>query len=539
MHATLVPNSYLEIGVRQGRSLALAQCPAIGVDPDPDVTATLPEGARIIRETSDDFFDETASAILKAPPDLVFIDGMHLFENVLRDFMNVEKIAGPHTMVVIDDVSPNLPEQANRTRQTRVWTGDVWKIADCLRKHRPDLQLTLVDAAPTGLLLIAGLDPGNRTLWRQYNPIVRQYAAEAPPPAAVIAREGALSPAGGKFEQVLQLYRNAKAAERSFATCSPALRSLRETPGRPSLRLSVIVISFNMAREVPRTLFTLSPQLQRGLVAEDYEIILVDNGSTKPFDDAACAAIAPNIRIFNHDAKSISPVGAINRGLAEARGENVCVMIDGARMASPGLLICALDALQLSPEAVVGTLAFHLGREVQMKSVTTGYNQQVEDELLASAPRQEDGYRLFDISVLAGSSADGWFRLPLETNALFMSKRNWSALGGFEPGFQSAGGGLANHDMWLRAATAPGSQVILLAGEGTFHQFHGGVAANSSTPRFEEFHAEYKAIRGCAYERPTVPFRTFGAFQPVHYASLDASLRAMRHGAPVVAIKRD
>ena len=50
------------------------------------------------------------------------------------------------------------------------------------------------------------------------------------------------------------------------------------------MRLSLIVISFNMRRELPRTIRTLSPSMQRGLGSADYEIIVVDNGSTEMLD---------------------------------------------------------------------------------------------------------------------------------------------------------------------------------------------------------------------------------------------------------------
>ena len=61
-----------------------------------------------------------------------------------------------------------------------------------------------------------------------------------------------------------------------------------------------------------------------------------------------------------------------------------------------------------------------------MKSVKEGYNQLVEDELLATLSWEDDGYKLFDISVYAASSHNGWFSLPNETNAFFMRR------GGFE-----------------------------------------------------------------------------------------------------------
>ena len=298
-----------------------------------------------------------------------------------------------------------------------------------------------------------------------------------------------------------------------------------ETQSSPKLKLSVVVISYNMAREIPRTLLSLSPKMQRGMAVEDYEIIVVDNGSTRPFDNATCEAISSNIRIIHNDpCGSISPACAIKRGLEASRGELVGVLIDGARMASPGLLSTALEASKLSARPVIGTLAFHLGPEVQMKSVHNGYDQTVEDELLKTVPWEKDGYRLFDISVFAGSSGTGWFKLPGETNALFMRSEMWAELGGYDQRFQTIGGGLINQDMWRRACMSSNSDVVLLLGEATFHQFHGGVATNAKVPPNAGFKVEYKVIHGTDYTRPSVPFKVFGSVKKVHSKSLKVSI---------------
>lgn len=54
--------------------------------------------------------------------------------------------------------------------------------------------------------------------------------------------------------------------------------------------LSLIVVAYNMARELPRTLYTLSSQYQRGIAPQDYEVIVVDNGSDQPVDSAMWAS---------------------------------------------------------------------------------------------------------------------------------------------------------------------------------------------------------------------------------------------------------
>ncbi len=270
------------------------------------------------------------------------------------------------------------------------------------------------------------------------------------------------------------------------------------------LPLSVIVVCYNMARELPRTILSLSPALQRDIAVDDYEIIVVDNGSAAPPTAEAVRSWSPNARLIKASGLSVSPVGAINQALAEARGALVGVFIDGARMASPRLLAGALEAARIHPRPAIGTLAFHLGPDVQMRSVLTGYDQATEDRLLAASGWEQDPYRLFEISVFAGSSGEGWFVAPGETNALFLTREHWRDLGGYDAAFVSPGGGLANLDIWARACGDPQARVIMLLGEATFHQVHGGVATNNRQSPWDRFHAEYVAIRGRPYERPKV-----------------------------------
>jgi glycosyltransferase involved in cell wall biosynthesis len=277
---------------------------------------------------------------------------------------------------------------------------------------------------------------------------------------------------------------------------------MTEPAGRPLL--SVVIVCYNMAREIPRTIRSFSPSTQREIDAADYEIILVDNGSSQPFDEAAVRLLCPNLKIVHIGANATpSPVPAIQAGLDMARGNLVGVCIDGARMASPGMLALALRAARLHQRPIIGTIAFHLGPKMQTLSVREGYDQPVEDELLARSGWEECGYRLFDVSALAGSSSCGWFETPEETNALFLTAEHWRALGGYDARFVSPGGGLANLDMWRRACDDLSGELIMLLGEATFHQVHGGVATNALDSPWAQFHSEYVAIRKCDYARST------------------------------------
>jgi predicted O-methyltransferase YrrM len=206
LHDLLQPRSYLEVGVQHGTSLALARpgTLAVGVDPDPQLLVDI-GGAKVERATSDDYFAgaRAAADVGAAHPfadtggivDLAFIDGMHLYEFALRDFSNVERWAGPATVIAVDDVLPRNQVEASRTQCPGDWTGDVWHLHPILREYRPDLQLALVDTQPTGILLAWGLNPADRTLHDQWQTITSRWPLEDQPvPGHVLTRADAVTP---------------------------------------------------------------------------------------------------------------------------------------------------------------------------------------------------------------------------------------------------------------------------------------------------------------------------------------------------------
>ena len=163
-----------------------------------------------------------------------------------------------------------------------------------------------------------------------------------------------------------------------------------------------------------------------------------------------------------------------------------------------------------------------------MESVARGYDQSGEDKLLARTGWEADGYRLFSISAFAGSSAGGWFELPTESNAVFLRAEHWRALGGFDDRFTTPGGGLANLDMWSRICADESGELIMLLGEATFHQVHGGIATNSlNPPQLGTVHEEYARIRGRAYARPTRQAQYFGSLPHQIKPSLRRSIERM------------
>lgn len=289
--------------------------------------------------------------------------------------------------------------------------------------------------------------------------------------------------------------------------------------------LSIVVVSYDMHRELPRTLATLSLPYQRGDV--DYEVIVVDNGSPEPVAVGLLDDV-PGGRLIRLDPASPSPARAANIGIEKAGSSLIGVLIDGARMVSPGLASAAVRAAGLGERIIVATPAYHLGQEPQMAAAAKGYDQAAEDQLLATVDWRADGEELFTICALAGSSARGWFGPMGESNALFMSRSLWTELGGFDEQFDRPGGGLVNHDLYRRACESHDAELVVLLGEGTFHQYHAGAATSGRASR-QELWEEYEAIRGRPYEPPTLEPLHLGTVPERALPHLEASVAWLRN----------
>ena len=219
LHELVRPATYLEIGVNDGRSLALSRVPSIAVDPAFKVTVALRCDLDLVKATSDDFFalpdplahfrgragrattsDGLEGASDERPEvprvDLAFIDGMHLFEFALRDYMNLEQHADWWSVVVFDDMLPRDIDEAARDRHTVEWTGDVYKMIPVLHRYRPDLVVIPVDTAPTGVLVVLAADPANTSLRDRYQEILAEWVVPDPQrvPIEILERQGAVSP---------------------------------------------------------------------------------------------------------------------------------------------------------------------------------------------------------------------------------------------------------------------------------------------------------------------------------------------------------
>jgi hypothetical protein len=170
LHQTLLFDWYMEVGCRSGASFAPVRSKTIAVDPffqaEVNIIGKKP-ALHVFQATSDDFFATGFLARNGIRLGLSFLDGMHLYEYLLRDFCNTEAASDPDGVILMHDCVPyghgmttrdldNLPKGA--------WTGDVWKLIPILQRWRPDLRLTIFDCHPTALVAVSNLSPGNRAL---------------------------------------------------------------------------------------------------------------------------------------------------------------------------------------------------------------------------------------------------------------------------------------------------------------------------------------------------------------------------------------
>lgn len=130
-------NTYLEIGVNtpaqpgynwSGISVAIKH----GVDPNVDTTYKM---------TSNDFFEKHVSRKY----DIIFIDGLHLFDQVYKDIINSLKWLEPGGTIVVHDCNPIEEITQRRIRESDAWHGDVWKAIVKLRMEAEDLSIHTVD----------------------------------------------------------------------------------------------------------------------------------------------------------------------------------------------------------------------------------------------------------------------------------------------------------------------------------------------------------------------------------------------------------
>jgi hypothetical protein len=129
--------SYLEIGVNTPSQpgynwIGVTSEIKHGVDPNVDTT---------YRMTSDEFFEKHISQKY----DIIFVDGLHIFEQVYLDITNSLEHLNENGVIVVHDCNPVTEITQRRVRVSDAWHGDVWKAIVKLRIENTNIEICTVD----------------------------------------------------------------------------------------------------------------------------------------------------------------------------------------------------------------------------------------------------------------------------------------------------------------------------------------------------------------------------------------------------------
>lgn len=297
-------------------------------------------------------------------------------------------------------------------------------------------------------------------------------------------------------------------------------------------RLSIVVIVYRMPHQARNTLVSLSAAHQTGVAQDSYEIVVVENRSDRLLGEEAATSAGGNIRYYLRENEGASPVPSLLFGIGQARGDLLALVIDGARMVTPRVVHYAMKAFTITDNAVVSIPGYHLGEVEQHRN--PAHDEEREQRLLERIDWRTDGYRLFEISVFfRGRHQQGYLLPMMESNCVFFSREDYDRIGGIDSRFDMPGGGMVNLDLYKRLLDLPDTQLFVTPGEGTFHQFHGGVTTKTSGVREDmlaAFREQYRLLRGENYSMPDKQPRLLGAVPGWAMPALSSSAASVMKG---------
>lgn len=148
---------YLEIGVERGINFFQTSAPVkIAVDPRfkiPHRPANT-DSVYFYELPSDDFFrSEHLPQLKKHGIDVALVDGLHTYEQSLRDMLNCVEYLNDDGIIIVHDCYPkneaaSLPDMQAAIKHSSfdgAWNGDVYRAILWLRCNREDLQVYTLD----------------------------------------------------------------------------------------------------------------------------------------------------------------------------------------------------------------------------------------------------------------------------------------------------------------------------------------------------------------------------------------------------------
>lgn len=146
---------YLEVGVNEGRTFLEVDIPyKDAVDPNFlfDTRGHHSDRVRFFPETSDRFWTSGSATTY----DVIFLDGLHTFEQTLRDLISSMTFSHGRTVWLIDDTIPSdvfsaIPDQQRSYRERQrmklsdnPWHGDIYKVVFALHDFFPTMSYATI-----------------------------------------------------------------------------------------------------------------------------------------------------------------------------------------------------------------------------------------------------------------------------------------------------------------------------------------------------------------------------------------------------------
>lgn len=323
---------YLEIGIRRGDNLSRVHAPRkVGVDPVPR-TAELRRHLKphlrhmtIHARTSDDFFATNQEQF-----DVIFIDGLHLYEQVIKDISNAFNCLTPNGFIMMHDCLPETPENATREYHEGAWNGDVWKAIHQVQRDYPQIAHAVVDC-----------DWGLGLLWRK-DPSA--FPVDIPLDQSIMDMgfEDYSEHRAASFN-VIQ-----PADLEEYLAHSPAALAEREALGEPgpdaeaTPLVSILIPTYNQARYIAQAVDSALAQTYANL-----EVVVCDDASSDDTPEVLRQyENNPKVRIFRNE-RNLGRVGNYRKGLFDrARGEWVLNLDGDDFIHDPTWIARAMERIQ-------------------------------------------------------------------------------------------------------------------------------------------------------------------------------------------------
>jgi len=180
------PKVYIEFGVRDGQTLALARKPtfAIGVQRKPVIRHRFEAETRVYDMTSLQFLesDRLEAFTGRKNFDIALLRAPRSFESAYDLFAALEAVSTKDAILVLNGTLPPDAVAGDPERQSTFWVGDQWKLVPCLMEVRPELTIFTVPVYPAGLTFITGLRRRSKKLGKHRDDNIAAFT-ETPVPS--------------------------------------------------------------------------------------------------------------------------------------------------------------------------------------------------------------------------------------------------------------------------------------------------------------------------------------------------------------------